>query len=124
MYEESKKRQPSQKELVLKSLKLAGSSGRLNTELSEIVLRFSHIIYLLRLDGYRIKTENIEGGLVRYILLKNEPDPKEAKKKGIDIVREQWGELGGYYFKRLEAILDKHNLQITHKPNALNKIKN
>lgn len=123
IYEESKKRQPSQKDVVLSSLKLAGSTGVLNTHLNEIMLRYGQIIYELRLDGYEIKTENVSKGVVKYTLLNEEPQEKPVKKKGMEIVRDELDELDGmFYLFELEDILDRNNLQIIHKPNGLNKI--
>lgn len=123
IYEESKTRQPSQKELILKSLKLAGKEGKLNTELNDIMLRYGQIIYELRCEGYEIKTENVGKGIVKYTLLSDTPSAKPKKLKGIDIIREEFDELDGMlYLFELEDALNKHNLQIVHKPNGLNKI--
>lgn len=123
IHEESMERQPSQKELILNSLKLAGSNGVLNTELNDIMLRYSQIIYLLRLDGYEITTTNVSNGVVRYTLINDEPQEKPVKRSGIDIVRGEFAELDGMvYLFELEDVLNKNNLQIIHKPNGLNKI--
>lgn len=123
IYEESKTRQPSQKDIILKSLKLAGMNGILNTELNEIMLRYGQIIYMLRLDGYDIKTENVSRGIVRYTLMSPEPQDKPVKKSGMDIVKDELDDLDGmFYMFELEDILSKHNLQIIHRPNGLNKV--
>lgn len=122
IYEESKKRQPSQKEVILKALKYAGVYGMLNTELNKIMLRYGQIIYQLRLEGYEIKTQNVERGVVRYTLLSPEPAEKPVKKAGMDIVKDELDNLDGmFYMFELEDILRKHNLQIIHRPNGLNK---
>lgn len=123
IHEDSKGRQPSQKEIILNSLKLAGGNGVLNTELNEIMLRYGQIIYLLRLDGYEIKTTNVSNGVVRYTLVNDEPQEKPVKRSGLDIVRDEFAELDGMvYLFELEEVLSKNNLQIIHKPNGLNKI--
>lgn len=122
IYEESKIRKGTQKDIVLKSLTLAGENGVLNTELNDILFRYGQIIYELRLDGYQIKTENVGKGVVRYTLLSTIPNEKVDKKSGIDIIRGELEELDGmFYLFELEDLLFKHNLQIIHRPNGLNK---
>lgn len=122
IYEESKTRQPSQKEHILKVLKAADEAGVLNTDLNDIMLRYGQIIYELRCEGYQIQTKNISNGIVKYTLLSDKPVKANKKEKGIDIVRRELDDLdGNFYLFELEDILERNMLQIIHKPNGLNK---
>lgn len=127
IYKESKQREKSQKSVILDELKHAGSKGVLNTELNDIMLRFGQILYLLHLDGYKIRKENVGNGIVKYTLLNSNPAQKVKRESGLDIVKREMQNVSSNIEPfnisavDLEFILESNNLQIIHKPNGLNK---
>ena len=66
----------TQREIVLKALRAAGSGGVTNGELNRAgVFRYSARIFELRQRGFRIRTESHAGGLARFFL---EAEPESA----------------------------------------------
>lgn len=122
LYKESKVRQITQKQVILRDLKEAGTAGLLNTDLNENMLRFSQIIYLLKTEGYEIAKKNEGHGVVRYYLLSNIPTKVTKKARAIDVLRDAVSELDGLvYLGEIEEILEKNGLHVTYKPNRLNE---
>jgi hypothetical protein len=74
IYDEAKKRIPTQKEMILKALKDAGSAGVLNSKLQKISLRYGGILGFLYKEGYKIDTINLGDGAVKYVF-KSDPTP-------------------------------------------------
>lgn len=122
LHKESKGRQVTQKQVILRKLQEAGSVGLLNTELNENMLRFSQIIYLLKTEGYEIVKKNEGHGIVRYYLLSNTPTKVSKKARAIDILRDEVAKLDGLvYLSDIEDILDNNGLHVSYKPNRLNE---
>lgn len=55
----------TQKQKVLKALKVAGSRGVLNSDLNKICFRYGARIFELRREGYDIRQKQIKRGLFR-----------------------------------------------------------
>jgi len=80
MDKETKQRTDSHKHRILMLLRSAGDKGILNTELSKIALRYNARLQELYVEGYKIESQELGGGLTKYIL-KSEPETKQDKPK-------------------------------------------
>lgn len=111
VYEEAKKRMPSQQAKVLKALKDAGENGVTNEQLQKIALRFNHSIHALKKEGYEIAIEPIEKGFCKYYLIS---EPKGATTYQEAIVKmEEFVDIvcdGKVKAEDLESILMANNL--------------
>jgi hypothetical protein len=90
IFEEVKKRIPTQRTRLLKILRAAGEEGVLNTELVKVCIGYRSRIAELYQQGYEIECHHVEGvsGLCTYIL-RREPESKRKPKPAIDIFEEQ-----------------------------------
>lgn len=86
MNQETKERTASQKVKIISMLKEVGDRGVLNTQLSKVALRYNARIQELYVQGYKIDSIDLEGGLIKYIL-RSEPSGRVDKpEKAIDVL--------------------------------------
>ncbi|MGM1044798.1 MAG: hypothetical protein ACQEXX_01490 [Bacillota bacterium] len=86
MNRETRERTESQKDKIIGLLREAGDNGVLNTQLSKVALRYNARIQELYVMGYKIDSEELAGGVTKYIL-KSEPSVKVSKpEKAIDVL--------------------------------------
>lgn len=117
IYQEAKKRLPSQKESILRLLREAGAIGVTNARLTKVAMRYGAPLGQLYQDGYKIETVNLGDGIVKYIL-RSEPSPnRDIKEKATDAFSNMLeNSLGKTIAKE---IMDKmSNLNITTKYKA------
>ena len=60
---------PAQRERILVWLRMRGPQGVLNTQLTELCMRFGARIHELRKAGYDIRTERIDESRFRFVLV-------------------------------------------------------
>jgi hypothetical protein len=114
LLKESKARQSTQKETVLKMLQEAGEQGVTNTKLRRVALRFTSIIHLLKKDGYIIETVSDGDGVYRYVLKGKTEPVKESS--ALDILIQAIEDEGGIVtVDRLLQIMEEKNLIFKRK---------
>lgn len=86
IYNESKKRAPSQRKKILDVLRKAGVNGVLNSELVEICIGYRSRIAELYKIGYKIRVDHVEKGVCIYTLEHEPQIEKNKQKPAIDIL--------------------------------------
>jgi hypothetical protein len=116
MNAKEKLRIESNKEKILNKLREAGDKGVLNTEMSEICLRYGAVISNLHIAGYEITNESVNGGVRKYVLV-NEPDEEPKPKKATEVLMDEITQKhqGIVYDFELEELLEKLNLTVVRK---------
>lgn len=116
IYQESKKRLPSQKLLILKELREAGVNGVTNTKLTKIALRYGAPLGSLYQEGYKIDTINLGEGVVKYVL-REEPKGNEKKKdKATDVLSNAMTHhFGEDMSEKFVELMDKLNITVKYK---------
>jgi hypothetical protein len=121
IYDESKERTPSQRQLILNELRKAGDKGVLNIDMTSISHRWGARIQELYVQGYEIELYNHGEGVVRYTLI-SEPESlgtlktRKAKDILLDVIGE--GEVDG---EELSFLLDELGLNVTRKAGTYTK---
>lgn len=77
-----------QRERILVWLHMRGPQGVLNTELTELCMRYGARIHELRQAGYDIRTERIDESRFRFVLV----EPKPLETQPIFIKEGNWGQ--------------------------------
>jgi hypothetical protein len=117
---EARERIPTQKEKVLNSLRKAGESGLLNTDLLKISVRWSSRVQELYQEGYKIEHELVGNGVYRYRLISEpevkKPKPKKATQVLIDKVNSIFD--GSVTSEQLSQLLDSEGFNIVRKIGA------
>jgi hypothetical protein len=109
------KRLTTQKQKIINALKVAGSEGVTNVELSKISLRYGGHLGNLYRQGYKIKKNNLDGGLFQYILISEPADIKyfqNANEQTFAAIRENVGESFATY---LEKYLEEQHFHIIRR---------
>ncbi|PYE51542.1 hypothetical protein HUB98_05920 [Paenibacillus barcinonensis] len=86
MNQETKKRTETQRDKIIAALKRAGDSGVTNVELNKIALRYNARIQELYVRGYKIHSEELDGGITKYILVSEPTEPFKKPDKAVDIL--------------------------------------
>lgn len=120
IYQDSKHRSPSQRDQIVKRLRMAGRQGVANTDLVKMCIGYRSRIAELYQMGYKIDVVNLEGGVVQYILRK---EPKviqclKSKPTAISMLVESLGEdVSEVLIQKLEEL----NLSVVRKSGAHKK---
>ncbi|WP_339193901.1 hypothetical protein MKY95_19150 [Paenibacillus sp. FSL P4-0176] len=88
MKKETIERTETQRDKIIATLKRAGESGVTNVELNKIALRYNARIQELYVRGYKIHSEELDGGVTKYILISEPTEPFKKPDKAIDILIE------------------------------------
>lgn len=88
MKKETLERTESQRDKILATLRRAGESGVTNVELNKIALRYNARIQELYVRGYKIHSEELDGGITKYILVSEPIEPYRKPDKAVDILIE------------------------------------
>lgn len=88
MNKETRERTETQRDKIIATLKRAGDSGVTNVELNKIALRYNARIQELYVRGYKIHSEELDGGVTKYILLSEPTEPFKKPDKAVDILIE------------------------------------
>lgn len=120
IFEEAKGRIASQTEVIFDLLVEAGEEGVLNRRLAEVTSRFGTPIHNLRLDGFDIKTKNLGGGVVKYVM-SNKIIPVKKYVKGSDAIAEAINKQynGQVTTEQLMKVMDEQSMNFVRKPNTL-----
>nr|WP_145401603.1 hypothetical protein [Paenibacillus xylanexedens] len=86
MNRETIERTESQRDKIVSALKRAGVSGVTNVELNKIALRYNARIQELYVRGYKIHSEELDGGVTKYILISEPTEPFKKPDKAVDIL--------------------------------------
>jgi hypothetical protein len=122
MYDkETRARTKSQRQVILNLLRQRGNRGAINSELSNIALCYGKRLSELRERGYKIATENLGNGVVKYVLVSEPEREITDRPKAFDLLLEKINELGSVTAKELETLIDKLDLQIRYKAGTFNK---
>jgi hypothetical protein len=78
---EATSKSPAQRERILVWLRMRGKQGVLNTELTELCMRFGARIHELRKAGHDIKTEKLNESRFRFVLV--EPDIRPMEQRSL-----------------------------------------
>ncbi|WP_063562968.1 hypothetical protein [Paenibacillus sp. O199] len=88
MNKETIERTETQRDKIIATLKRAGDSGVTNVELNKIALRYNARIQELYVRGYKIHSEELDGGVTKYILISEPTEPFKKPDKAVDILIE------------------------------------
>ena len=88
MNQETKERTETQRDKIVSVLKRAGDLGVTNVELNKIALRYNARIQELYVRGYKIHSEELDGGVTKYILVTEPTEPFKKPDKAVDILIE------------------------------------
>ncbi|WP_336761428.1 hypothetical protein [Paenibacillus sp. USHLN196] len=88
MKKETIERTETQRDKIIAALKRAGGSGVTNVELNKIALRYNARIQELYVRGYKIHSEELDGGVTKYILISEPTEPFKRPDKAVDILIE------------------------------------
>lgn len=88
MNRETKERTETQRDKIVAMLRRAGDSGLTNVELNRIALRYNARIQELYVRGYKIHSEELDGGVTKYILISEPTEPFKRPDKAVDILIE------------------------------------
>jgi len=88
MNKETRERTETQRDKIIATLRRAGDSGVTNVELNKIALRYSARIQELYVRGYKIHSEELDGGVTKYILISEPTEPFKKPDKAVDILIE------------------------------------
>ncbi|PYY28260.1 hypothetical protein [Paenibacillus illinoisensis] len=88
MNKETKERTETQRDKIVTALRRAGDSGVTNVELNKIALRYNARIQELYVRGYKIHSEELDGGVTKYILISEPAEPFKKPDKAVDILIE------------------------------------
>jgi hypothetical protein len=88
MNKETIERTETQRDKIVATLKRAGDSGVTNLELNKIALRYNARIQELYVRGYKIHSEELDGGVTKYILISEPTEPFKKPDKAVDILIE------------------------------------
>lgn len=66
---EATTKSPAQRDKILTWLRMRGQQGVLNTELTQLCMRFGARIHELRREGHRIDTERLSESQFRFVLV-------------------------------------------------------
>ncbi|WP_091014433.1 MULTISPECIES: hypothetical protein [Paenibacillus] len=86
MNKETKERTETQRDKIVATLRRAGESGVTNIELNKIALRYNARIQELYVRGYKIHSEELDGGVIKYILISEPTEPFKKPDKAVDIL--------------------------------------
>ncbi|WP_145413399.1 hypothetical protein [Paenibacillus xylanexedens] len=86
MNRETKERTETQRDKIVAALRRAGESGVTNVELNKIALRYNARIQELYVRGYKIHSEDLDGGVTKYILISEPTEPFKRPDKAVDIL--------------------------------------
>lgn len=89
IYQESVKRAPTQREIILERLRKAGSNGVLNLELVEICIGYRSRIAELYQMGYKIDCENVDRGACIYTLRKEPEVPIKKVPSALSVLEKE-----------------------------------
>ena len=117
IFKEAKKRNPNQREFILRILRDAGDNGILNKDLVKICIGYRSRIAELYQMGYKINCENIKQGICKYTLIEEPIVPIKNKPSAIDILKETIDKTlnGAVSSENLEELLNKLNLNVVRK---------
>jgi hypothetical protein len=117
IFEEAKKRIPSQKQLIIKELKEAGTKGITNIKLQKISLRYGGVLGNLYKEGYKIDTIPLTDGVVNYIL-RSEPTPETKKQlpKAMNLLTQKIDDVfgGQVTTEQLEKLLEEEGISVRY----------
>lgn len=88
MNRETKERTETQRDKIVAALRRAGESGVTNVELNKIALRYNARIQELYVRGFKMHSEDLDGGVTRYILVSEPTEPFKKPDKAVDILIE------------------------------------
>jgi RNA binding exosome subunit len=105
----------TQKQKIINALRLAGSEGVTNAELSKISLRYGGHLGNLYRQGYKILKYNLDGGLYKYVLIAEPADYKYFKNAQEEILEAMAEKHTEEVAKDLEEMLDEKYFHIIRK---------
>ena len=117
IYEETKRRAPTQRERLLEILREAGDKGVLNTDLVEVCIGYRSRIAELYQMGYKIDVEYLEQGVCIYTLRKEPVVPITEIPTAISMVSKTIDEeySGAITSETLVAILKELNFNVVRR---------
>ncbi|WP_440110145.1 hypothetical protein [Paenibacillus sp. QZ-Y1] len=86
MNKETIERTETQRDKIVSTLRHAGELGVTNIELNKIALRYNARIQELYVRGYKIHSEELDGGVTKYILISEPIEPFKKPDKAVDIL--------------------------------------
>ncbi|MCP1185006.1 hypothetical protein [Paenibacillus sp. 1781tsa1] len=117
MKKETVERTETQRDKIIATLKRAGDSGVTNVELNKIALRYSARIQELYVRGYKIHSEELDGGVTKYILISEPTEPFKKPVKAVVILIEDIESKydGNISARELNEYLDAHGFTVRRK---------
>ena len=115
--EQTKKRKPNQRDLLLAKLRKAGNKGILNTQLVKIAIGYRTRISELYKMGYKIDCDYVTTSVCRYTL-REEPEFEKGilYENAQDLTMKMIEEAGGRISrKKLEKYLSENGFKIVRK---------
>jgi hypothetical protein len=111
---ETKTRVKNQKELMLNLLRNAGDKGVLNSALSQVALQYSKRLSELYYMGYKIKNEELGGGVVRYTLISEPSTIIKSRPRASDVLVDRIKELGSVNAEQFLGLLEELRIGIKY----------
>lgn len=120
MNQETIERTESQREKIVAALKQAGELGVTNVELNKIALRYNARIQELYVRGYKMHTEDLDGGVTKYILMSEPTAPYKKPRKAVDILIEDVNDKydGNISARELKDYLDTQGFTVKRRIGA------
>lgn len=117
MNRETKERTETQRDKIIATLKRAGDSGVTNVELNKIALRYNARIQELYVRGYKIHSEDLDGGVTKYILISEPTEPFKKPDRAVDILIEDIESKynGNISARELNEYLDSQGFTVRRK---------
>lgn len=117
MLVDAQKRMPTQREILLKTLREAGHKGVLNTDLVEICIGYRSRIAELYQMGYDIRVENIERGVCIYTLVSEPEVPVKTVAPAVNVLAEkiQKDYHGAITADKLQDLLKELNFNVVRR---------
>lgn len=117
IYQDAIKRAPTQRELVLNTLREAGDKGVLNTDLVKLCIRYTGRLAELYQMGYKVDVEYIEKGVCIYTLVSEPAKPITEVPKAISVLAKEIDEQfhGAITTENLIQLLQDKNFNVVRR---------
>ena len=114
--QEAKKRNPSQKDLMVKMLKRAGEQGVTNIEFARVANCYGARLSELYSAGYKISITSLGDGVYKYVLDYAPDHPKKAVKKLDELVGVIDNKFGGAVTAyELDELIESLSINVRRK---------
>lgn len=113
-----KARRNSHRAKILNMLRNAGKKGVLNTEMSQVALRYGGTLGELYSRGYEIEKTNVGNGVYKYTLISEPKTEIVEHAKAKDILIDMVNSLGEIDGEELSWLLDELGFDVKRKANS------